>query len=1026
MNRRNYKTMNFVLPRRWLVCLGGLIAVLAPLASARPSWFIRNWQSDMGLPDNTVIGIAQSPDGFLWVSTKTGLVRFDGVQFRPWSVPTDGTQAGGCKAVLADRRGRLWVAKDQGVVLCVDQGQTTMVVGAEHAAGDVGDRHMVEDAEGAVWVSYGGGGVLRIQDGRVRSFTEADGLPAGEVCRLAVDGMGLLWFFRGDWVGVYRDGKFRPLRELPARIITGCRTGGIWGYNDGQLWRYIEGGDPVKLGALPADTPVVTPTAFHEDRDGYLWLGTREAGLFRFDHAGVATATMSQQTIHTLAEDREGNMWVGTRGGGLSQLKPGVVDLLAISPATQFTPVDSICQDTAGLMWAVLWPNGEVLRNAGHGWTPLSAKDGWSVPLSKCVATDFQGGVWIGTQYNGLFHWKDGAVTESLSAENGLGVNSNGTAANQVRALLTTASGEVWIGTNGPDGQRQVLQCWRDGKFETFHLPLGSGPVVTLAIDAAGDCWAATTEGLLLRVRANKLTDETASAFAGAGAIRCLLGTPDGSLWIGYGGQGLGRLKAGRFSHCRMEHGLYDDYLSNILPDSHGRLWFAANRGLFCVREKELDDFANGRTKRIWSDAYGRNDGLPQLQAGYDAWPGAQRGTDGRLLFAMQSGVAVVDSENLKENTEPPPVLIERVTVNGKIVAAYGAGGSLASSPSPAPLELCQGDAHLHLAPGQRQQVEFDFTALTFIKPEAIGFKYRLHGLDSDWVEAGSRRSATYAQIPPGHYRFQVTACNSDGVWNETGAALKLTVEPYWWETAWFRVTGTLSAAGLFSAVILLGWRRRHMRQIERLKMQQATERERARIARDIHDDLGATLTQIAMLSDSTGTVRLSHEDNLVKIHQVALAMTQTMDEIVWAVNPRHDRFDQMMMYLDAYAQEYLESTDLQSCVEFPSPLPIRQISAQVRHDLFLAFKEALNNLVRHAAARRVCISLTVRPDGFSLCVEDDGVGFIFDPSAALRAGDGNGLANMQARLASVGGHCTMDSAPGRGTRVVFELPWEP
>ena len=1025
MNRRNYKTMNFIFPRHWLVCLGVVIAVSAPLAPARPSWFIRNWQSDMGLPDNTVIGITQSLDGFLWVSTKTGLVRFDGVQFRPWSVPTDGTQVGGCKAMLADRRGRLWLAMDRGVVVCVDQGRTTTVIGAEHAAGDVGDRLMVEDAEGAVWVSYGGGEVLRIKDGRVRSFTEADGLPAGGVCRLVVDGMGLLWFSQGNWVGVYRDGKFRPLRELPARIITGCHTGGIWGFKNDQLWRYIEGGEPLKIGVLPADTPVVTPTAFHEDTDGYVWLGTREAGLFLFDHAGVATPTMSQQTIHSLAEDREGNMWVGTRGGGLSQLKLGVVDLLPISPANQFTPVDSICQDAAGLMWAVLWPNGEVLRNAGQGWTLLSAKDGWSVPLSKCVAADFHGGVWIGTQYNGLFHWKDGAVTESLRAENGLGVNSNGTAANQVHALLTTASGEVWIGTNGPDGQRQVLQCWRDGKFETFDLPLGSGPAVNIAIDAAGDCWTATTNGMLLRVRANKLTDETASTFAGAGAIRCLLGTPDGSLWIGYGGQGLGRLKAGRFSHYRMEHGLHDDYISNILPDNHGRLWFAANRGLFCVREKELDDFAKGRTKRIWSAAYGRNDGLPQLQAGYDAWPGAQRGTDGRLLFAMQSGVAVVDSDNIKENIEPPPVLIERVTVNGKIVADSGAGGSLTSLPSPAPLELYQVDAHLHLAPSQRQQVEFDFTALTFIKPEAIGFKYRLHGLDSDWVEAGTRRSASFAQIPPGHYRFQVIACNSDGLWNETGAALKLTVEPYWWETAWFRVTGTLSAAGLFSAVILLGWRHRHRRQIERLKMQQVTERERDRIARDIHDDLGAALTQIAMLSDSTGTLRLSHEANLGKIHQVAQAMTQTMDEIVWAVNPRHDRFDQMMMYLDAYAQEYLESTNLQSCVEFPSPLPCRPISAQVRHDLFLAFKESLNNLVRHAAAQRVCISLALRSDGFSLCVEDDGRGFIVDPPNAIHSGTRNGLANMQARLAAVGGLCTIDSAPARGTRVVFELPWE-
>jgi len=1013
-------------PSRWLVSVGVVMAMLAPLASARPSWFIRNWQSDAGLPDNTVIGMTQSPDGFLWVATKTGLTRFDGVQFRPWAVTVDGVQAGACKAVLADRRGRLWIAENQGVVVCVDQGRTTPVVGAEHAAGDVGGRLMVEDAEGAVWVSYGGGEVLRIKDGRVRSFTEADGLPAGETCQLVVDGMGLLWFSRGDWVGVFRDAKFRPLRELPARIITGCRAGGIWGYKDGQLWRYTEGGAPVKLGALPVDTPLVTPTAFHEDRDGFLWLGTREAGLFHLDQAGVASATMSQQTIYTLAEDREGNLWVGTRGGGLSQLKPSVVELMAISSATPFTPVGSICQDTAGLLWAVLWPNGEVLRSAGQDWMPASAKDGWSIPLSQCVAADSQGGVWVGTQYNGLHHWQDGAVTTSLSADNGLGVNSNGTGGNQVNALLTSASGEVWIGPNGPDLPRQVLQCQRAGKLQTFHLPLGSGAVVALAIDAAGVCWTATAKGLLLRVRDNVLTDETASTFAGAGAIRCLLGTADGSLWIGYGGQGLGRLKGGHFSHFRMEHGLHDDYLSNILPDAHGRLWFAGNRGIFCVREKELDDFADGRATRIWSVAYGRNDGLPQLQASSDAWPGAQRGTDGRLFFAMQSGVAVVDADNLKENKQPPPVVIERVTVNGKIVATYGAGGTPASSNSAVPLELCQGDAHLYLAPGQRQQVEVDFTALTFTKPESIGFKYRLHGLDADWVEAGTRRVATYAQVPPGHYHFQVRACNSDGVWNETGAALELTAEPFWWETTWFRVTAPLTAAGLLASVIILGWRRRHRRQIERLEMQQATERERARIARDIHDDLGATLTQIVMLSDSSGALAPSAAGSLGKIHQVALTMTQTMDEIVWAVNPRHDRFDQLAMYLDAYAQEYLDASGLLSCVEFPGSLPRRPISAQVRHNLFLAFKEALNNLVRHAAARRVRICLTVQPGGFSLSVEDDGVGFSVDASAAPRADAGNGLANMCARLTAMGGRCSVGSVPGRGTRVVFELPWEP
>jgi len=1011
---------------RWLVHLLVLLAAAAPAAAARPSWFIRNWQSDEGLPDNTVVGIAQAADGFLWVASSTGLVCFDGVQFRPFPMTTPGAPAGRIKALLADRRGRLWVAKDQGVVVCVDQGRMTTVVGAEHAAADFGMRLMVEDAEGAVWVSYRGGEVLRIQDGRVRSFAVADGLPAGDFCHLAVDGVGRLWFSRGGWVGVFRDGKFRPLQQLPNRFITGARSGGIWGFMDGQLWKYTEGGSPVKLGALPADVPLVTVTAFHEDRAGFLWLGTREAGLFRFDRAGVATAAMSQQTILTITDDREGNLWVGTRGGGLSQLKSRVVELLTIGSATPFTPVGSICQDTAGLLWAVVWPNGEILRSAGQGWTPLSVKDGWSIPLSQCVATDPQGGVWIGTQYRGLHHWQDGAVTDSLRAENGLGGNWNGTGGNQVNALLVTASGEVWIGPQVPDEQRQVLQCRRAGQFQTFNLPLGSGPVVILAIDAAGDCWAATAKGLLLRVRKNVLTDETGSTSAGAGAIRCLLGTPDGSLWIGYGGQGLGRLKAGRFSRCRTEHGLHDDYISNMLPDGRGRLWFAGNRGLFSVREKELADFADGRATRIWSVAYGRNDGLPQLQASFDAWPGAARGTDGRLLFAMQAGVAVVYADNLQENPMPPPVVIERVTANGKLVAAYGADGTLASSNSAAPLELCQGGVHLRLPPGQRQ-VEFAFTALTFTKPETIGFKYRLHGLDADWVEAGTRRVATYAQILPGHYRFEVTACNSDGVWNETGAALELTAEPYWWETAWFHVAGPLSAAGLLAAAIILGWRRRHRRQIERLEMLQATERERARIARDLHDEIGANLTHISILSTlaakPTTAATTSREHN-TEVANVARQTMLAFDEILWSVNPKNDTLQSLSHYLCRRTEEILASAHVAFNFVLDESFPDRMVPPQRRHGLLLAVKEALHNILKHAGASRVEVQCTMDGGVFVVRVADNGCGF--DPQtvpAGAPGRAGQGLENMCQRLAELGGECRLDSRVGGGTRITFRLP---
>ncbi len=650
-----------------MLWLAGLLALLAigVSSAAPPTWFTRTWQSDAGLPDNTVVGIEQTPDGFLWVATRTGLVRFDGVRFQPFPVTVPGVPAGEIKALVADRRGRLWVAKDRGVVICLDQGRVTTVVGPEQAAADIGAPLMVEDAAGAVWVSYGSGEVLRIQDGLVRAFTAADGLPEGAgICRLALDGAGQLWFSKSGWVGVFRGNQFRPLEQVDATAITGTRSGGIWGCHK-ALWKYREGSPLMKI---PVNLPKATHTALREDRAGYLWLGTAEEGLFRFDPANLTTTPISQPAILVMKEDREGNLWIGTRGGGLNQLKPKIVDLLPPGSATPFEPVRSVCQDTDGVLWAVVWPNGEVLRSAGQGWTPLSAKDGWSIPNSQCVAADPQGGVWIGTQYAGLHRWRNGVVTDSLTRANGL-------VGDFVDALLVTANGEVWSETRGHEEETQDLQRWKAGQFRTFHLPPGSGLVKALASDSAGACWAATSKGLLMRVREDAVTNETGTTLAAPCEIRCLSGTPDGSIWIGYGGQGLGRLKAGRFSRCRMDQGLHDDYISNILPDGHGRLWFAGNRGISSVREKELDDFAEGRTTRVWSVAYGRNDGLSRLQASYDAWPGAAQGTDGRLWFAMQSGVAVVNSDDLKENPEPPPVVIERIIVNGQTVAAYGAGG---------------------------------------------------------------------------------------------------------------------------------------------------------------------------------------------------------------------------------------------------------------------------------------------------------------------------------------------------------------
>jgi ligand-binding sensor domain-containing protein/signal transduction histidine kinase len=991
-----------------------VFACAAPAASTNSLWSARVWQSDEGLPDNTVVGVEQTPDGFLWVATQAGLVRFDGLQFRQFTpVTAAGVPTSLIQAILLDHRGRLWVAKDRRVVVCVDQGRTTSVVTSGNGLPNLEARMMVEDPEGAVWVSYIGGEVVRIQDGRVRSFTSKDGLPVGGTCQLARDKAGQLWFSVGEWLGVFRDGKFLPLVNLRGQRITGARSGGIWVCTGKQLYKYTEGGSPLKVGDLPARGRDVNPTVLYEGRGGRLWIGTREAGLFSYDGAGFATVITSHQEILSVMEDRERNFWVGTRGGGLNRLKPRVVELLATDSSIPFEAVQSVCQDTAGLLWTVA-QNGVVSRSAGHSWTPLSTNDGWSVPYARCVAADPKGGVWIGTQYSGLRRWQDGAVTATLSKANGLTDDF-------VSALLAPASGEVWIGTESVDAQHHSLQRCQAEQSRTFNLPLESGPIAALAVDLAGDCWAATSAGLLLRAHGDVLLDETSNTLALPQAIRCLLATPDGSLWIGYAGEGLGRLKAGSFSHYRMEQGLHDDYVSQIVSDGRGRLWFAGNRGIFNVRETDLDDLAEGQISRVRSVAYGQNEGLPRLQASHGCWPGALRGKDDRLWFAMQSGLAVVHAADLRENLQPPVVVLERVTANGRTVAAYESGVPSAAPGSSVPLELSADDAHLRLLPGQRQ-VEFVFTALSFVMPETIEFKYRLHGLDAGWVDAGTRRVAYYPQIPPGDYRFQIIACNNDGLWNETGAVLALTAEPYWWQMAWFRVVGPLSAVGLLGGGIFLGVRRRHRRQIEHFELLQATERERARIAQDLHDDLGAGLTQISLNTALVQNPAVTPEvagGLLQEIDQRSRELVTALDEIVWAVNPKNDTVPSLARYFCQFAQNCLLPGDITCRLEVAPVLPDAPVGAEQRHHLFLAFKEALHNTLRHSGANELRLEIAADAQTLSVTLADNGHGFVLKPTPE----GADGLGNMRSRLERLGGSCVVTSEPGRGTTVVFRLP---
>jgi signal transduction histidine kinase len=424
-----------------------------------------------------------------------------------------------------------------------------------------------------------------------------------------------------------------------------------------------------------------------------------------------------------------------------------------------------------------------------------------------------------------------------------------------------------------------------------------------------------------------------------------------------------------------------------------------------------LNECADGKIPAVRFLSYGVNDGLPTIECSEGLQPAGGKTPDGRLWFPTSKGLAVVSPDELRINPLPPPMALEVMVVDGATVTNLA--------------------APLRIPPG-RNRLDFYYTALSLVAPEKVRFKYRIEGLENDWVDAGTKRQASYSFVPPGSYTFHVIACNNDGVWNETGESLAFTLLPHFWQTWWFKVAGGLFIVVAASGLVWFETRRRMRRRLEILERQQAVERERARIAKDIHDDLGASLTRITMLSQSM------HEDawipayvtqNLERIQDTARDLTRSMDEIVWAVNPKHDTLDSLAGYLSRYAHDFLSSAHVRCRLDFPLQLPVRLLTAEVRHNLFLAFKESLHNVVRHAAAGEVCVALKLEANQLVLMVADNGRGFDGGQTAdglPLKPGrlsPGNGLANLRRRLVEIQGRCEVHSQPGRGTTVTFTVP---
>jgi ligand-binding sensor domain-containing protein/signal transduction histidine kinase len=956
----------------------------------------RVWQREQGLPQNFVRSLAQTRDGYIWVGSDAGVSRFDGARFVSFGM-AEGFQTGPAQTLLGDSQGALWIGSAGRGLGRWQNGRFTALAMRDGLPSDSVNA-LAEDTDGTrLWIGTEGG-LAVWQKGYLDVFRGTGDFAGKSITALFNDHQGTLWIgakgagvfgLRVGQLSQVHDPVFEGLLRDP-RCLLVDHEGRLWVgagddsvlYREGQQWRRYR---------FPRRLARRYISALAEDPDGTVWAGSVSEGLFQFKHGKLVAVNvssgLSDNLVEALLVDREGKLWVGTHGG-LNRLRPKNLSVIGYNEGLGTGAAQGLAEVSPSAIWAskaseglYAW-DGRYFRSLpAAGLMPGDDRIG---PM--LVAPD--GGCWMGGA-RGLLEFKNPASVESNP---GLPALTN----LDVSALGLDAQGRLWVGT------RQGEVWWRDnGKW----LAEKQGPrihAITAIVATKDDCmWVGTAGDGLFSIECKPDGQWRKRGGLLSDLIRTLYQDSENTLWIGTGGGGLSRLEAGKVTTFTTREGLPDNTISQILEDDAGNLWLGGDRGIVSVRKRELADLAAQKIPAAYPQVYGRAEGMLSEECISGFFPIGLKTKSGLLWFPTQAGIVVADPHHQKAKTSPPGVVLEETLVDGVPHASEA----------------------LQIAPG-KHRIEFRYTGLNFDAPERVRFRYRLEGLDSDWVEAGSSRSASFPYVPYGEYRFEVVAANGEGTWNTSGASVSLTVNPYPWQTWWFRVPAAIILLAAIAITARVVEKRKLHRRLEQLERERALAHERERIARDLHDDLGSSLARISLLSGLLKADRDSPsqiDNHALKISQSADQTVRALEEIVWAVRPGSDSLQSLVEYIAHFATELFEGGGIRCRLDLPHNLPARALPPEVRHNIFLVVKEALTNALKHAAAREVRVQANLRCDLLEIQVEDDGRGH--EPAALSGPEKRHGLANMRRRAEAIGATLGFESAPGKGSKVMLKVP---
>ena len=1038
MSPRNLSAPLWLWAGLWLCVTGRLLAQPA-------DYLVDKWDTEDSLPSSTVTSIAQTPDGYLWVGTYNGLARFDGarfVTFDPVNKPAL-TQTR-VEGLFLDANGTLWINTFRGGLTSYRNGvfknefpdrpqydlhntlvySTTNMVMFVLQFGDVIWRNLADtnavwssvapptgerpifhcvDAAGTLWFLTREGHILQFAGGAFKELKDDGGLADSHIYTLVADVHGQIWAGAENEIARWNGTQFEAMTptngaaDVQPSLLFPTKAGALW-VLDGDRLRKMEGrawvAEAVPWRGLLGWASGRAMGA-HEDRDGGLWFNHYGNGLFHITPDGnfqrLTSAPNNLPSDRYLPSDRvnawfessDGGIWAGVDHGGLARLRDRRFHVIGPAEGLPARTAMSVCGDTNGAVWIgtaggglCQWNNGKMSRYA----VGASA----SANFIFSIAPRPDGGAWLSaSEGEDLYQLLDGRIQRVSWDVHG------------IKSILVDRQNRLWIGL------KAGLAWWAGNNRQIFNVnPSGFMPAIrALAETPDGNIWGGADDGTIFRCSTDKLEAFHATDALAGQPIYALHADADGTLWAGTFRGGLVRFKDGKFARITVTNGLPADIISQIQEDKHGRLWLGTHQGIFCVSKQALNNCADGKASAVDYVAYGRHDGLPALECSDGYQPASWHGPDGKLWFATVRGVVWVNPDEFTAQSPPPPVRIEEMSVDGESLPLTG--------------------GEIVVPPGHTQ-FDFRFTALSYDAGDRARFRYQLEGNDSRWVDAETLRTAHYGQLLPRTYRFHVVACNNEGVWNTAGATIQFTVEPFFYQTNSFLIFISALVIGGVTFAARRAATRKYRRKLAEMEKQAAVERDRARIAKDIHDDVGAGLTQITLLTELARREPTQTEANLERITQSARKLTKAMDEIVWAVDPQHDTVAGLLDYISAYAEDYLRVAEVRCRMDLPVELPLTRVDAELRYNLFLALKEVLNNIVKHAQATEVWLRLRLAPGQLTLEIEDNGRGLHApgSPASAERISSGSGLGNLEQRLSTVGGRCEIHSTAGKGTRV--------